>query len=74
MNLIAISARAIINPDRIDYIEQRVGIGELVPGVSTDYIVIGTGGKEFVLTMPVKDFFDKAGINNMSFGTQHWAG
>lgn len=68
MNLIDIGyPNVLINPNNIDYIEQRV-----VGIASVTYICVG--GKEFMLGITLDELWGKLGIANTSEGGQYFAG
>lgn len=68
MNLIDIGyPNVVINPNNIDYIEQRV-----VGITSVTYICVG--GKEFMVGIPLDELWNKIGIADANASGQYFAG
>ena len=67
MKLIPLSPNILINPDCICYIEQRQ-----VGKATVTFVCIGE--KEYVLQVPLNDFYNSLGINEQSNGGQYFAG
>lgn len=63
MKLIAIAPNLLVNPDFISSVEQKKNF---------TYVVVG--GKEYILKVPMKDFYQSMGIAEQSSGEQHFAG
>ena len=67
MNLIPISPNVLINPECISCVEQRD-----IQGTSVTYVWIGD--RDYVLVMPLDEFYKSLGIGEQSNGGQHFAG
>lgn len=67
MNLIYISQDTLINPQEISYVHQKKSKNGVITTVCVD-------GKEFELEIPLRDFFERVGINEQSSGGQYWRG
>lgn len=67
MNLIPISDNVLINPESISCIEQRTS-----RGIEVTYVWIGD--KNYVLEIPLVDFYKSLGIVEQNQHNQFWAG
>ena len=67
MNLIPISPNVLVNPENISCIEQKVS-----RGVEITYVWVGD--RNYLLEIPLDEFYRSIGIMEQSSGGQYFAG
>lgn len=67
MKLVAINANVLVNPDSIDYVEQK----KVKTAIVT---IVCVAQKEFILAVPLVDFYKNLGFKEQSSGDQYFAG